>query len=229
MHKSLTWKEHIQYINMKLAKNIFILAKMRYFTPQDTLCSIYNAFILPYVNYCTINWGGASATVLDPLSKSLKKAARIIFFEKQTARSRPLFKKLKSLTIEDTYYEECTKFMFDISKGRCEDFFSNNFQLSKDRHNKQTRQATSGKFSFTKTRTKHKLNFITTSGVKNGTISPSIRGTLLQKNYLVNVTSKYYWISTDRRIYPMEKENDPFLYFSAFIFICPSYCCLHYT
>ena len=166
MDKSLTWKEHIQYINTKLANNIGVLAKLRYFTPQDTLCSIYNAFISPYVNYCTINCGGASVKILVPLSKSLKKAARIIFFEKQTAPSRPLFKRLKSLTLEDTYHLECTKFMFDISKGRCEDFFSKYFQLSKDKHKIQTRQATSGKFSFPKTRTKHKPNFITTSGVK---------------------------------------------------------------
>ena len=92
LDKSLTWKEHIQYINTKLAKNTGILAKLRYFTPQDGLCSIYNAFISPYVNYCTINWGGASAKILDPLSKSLKRAARIIFFETQTAPSRPLLK-----------------------------------------------------------------------------------------------------------------------------------------
>ena len=166
MDKSLTWKEHIQYINTKLAKNIGILAKLRYFTPQDTLCSIYNAFISPYVNYCTIIWGGASTAILDPLSKSFKKAARIVFFEKQTAPSKLLFKTLKSLTLEGTYNLECAKFMFDISKGRFEDFLSKYFQLSKDRHKIQTRQATSGRFSFTKTRTKHKLSFITILGVR---------------------------------------------------------------
>ena len=30
MDKSLTWKKHMQYINTKLAKNIDILAKLRY-------------------------------------------------------------------------------------------------------------------------------------------------------------------------------------------------------
>ena len=132
IEKNLTWREHLQYIITKLAKNIGILAKLRYYTSQDTLCNIYNAFISPH--YCAINWGGACATILDPLSKSFRKAARIIFFEKQTADSRPLFKKLNSLNLEDTCNLECAKFMFDISKGRCEDFFSNYFQLSKDRH-----------------------------------------------------------------------------------------------
>ena len=102
--------------------------------------------------------GGASPTMLDPLSKSLKKAVRIIFFEKQTGHSGQLFKKLQSLTLEDTYNIECSKLMIDISKGRCKDFFNNYFKLSKDRHKIQTRQATSGKFSIIKTRTKHKLN-----------------------------------------------------------------------
>ena len=172
MDKGLTWKEHIQYINTKLAKNIGILAKLRHFTPRDTLCSIYSAVILPYVSYCTSTWGGASATVLDPLSKSPKKATRVIFLETQIAPPRPLLQKFKSHTIEDTYNLECAKFMFDISKGCCENFFGNYFKLSKHRHKIQTRQATSGKFSFTRTRTKHKLNFITTSGVKIWTNFP---------------------------------------------------------
>ena len=164
--KNLTWKEHIKYINTKVSKNTGILAKLRHFTPQDTLRNIYNAFISPFINYCTINWGGACATTLDPLNKSLKRAARIIFFKKQIAHSRPLFKKFNSLKLDDTYKLECAKFMFDISKGHCDDFFNNYFQLSKDKHKIQTRQATSGKFSFSKTRTKYKHSYITTSGVK---------------------------------------------------------------
>ena len=164
--KNLTWMEHIQYINTKVSKNTGILAKLRHFTLQGTLRTIYNAFISPFIKYCTINWGGACATTLDPLHKRLKRAARIIFFEKQIAHSRLLFKNLNSLNLNDTYNLDCAKFMFDISKGHCDDLFNNYFQLSKDRHKTQTRQATSGKFSFSKTRTKYNHSYITTSGVK---------------------------------------------------------------
>ena len=140
-----------------------ILAKLRYFTPQDTLCSIDNLFISSCPYYCTNNLGGANATILDPVSKSLKTAA---VFEKQAACSRPLFTKLKSRALEDMYNIECAKFMFYTPKGRYEDFFSNYFQLSKDRHKMETPKKTSGKFSFRKTRAKHSFNFIATSGVK---------------------------------------------------------------
>ena len=48
---------------------------------KKTLSNIYEAFNLPYINHCTIISGGVCATILCPGSKSLKKAARIMFFE----------------------------------------------------------------------------------------------------------------------------------------------------
>ena len=162
----LTWKQHIQHVNTKVAKSIGILAKMRHFAPNNILLNIYNAFISPHINYGIINWGGAYQNSLDPLSKNQKKAARLLFFKQRNERSNPLFKALNSLNLHDTYKLECAKFMYDISKGNCEKFFNDIFQLIREKHHLQTRQATSGNFALPVARTNYKRRLITNFGVE---------------------------------------------------------------
>ena len=162
----LTWKQHIQHVNTKVAKSIGILAKMRHFAPNNILLNIYNAFISPHINYGIINWGGAYQNSLDPLSKNQKKAARLLFFKQRNERSNPLFKALNSLNLHDTYKLECAKFMYEISKGNCEKFFNDIFQLIREKHHLQTRQATSGNFALPVARTNYKRRLITNFGVE---------------------------------------------------------------
>ena len=137
IHKITDHMPNFVTLKRKIIKNYKTKAMKYYFCNlKQTLSNIYEAFILPYINHCTIIWGGI-CTILCPGSKSLKKAARIIFFKKQSARSRPLYKHLKSQTLEDRYNLDYMNFMLDISREWSKDFFSNYFWLSKDRHKMQ--------------------------------------------------------------------------------------------
>ena len=89
-----------------------------------------------------------------------------MLFKQRNEHSKPLFKILKSLNLQDTYKLECAKFMYDISRGNCEKFFSDLFQLTSEKHHIQTRQATSGNFSLPVARTNYKRRLITNFGVK---------------------------------------------------------------
>ena len=41
----LSWKHHINYVALKISRNIGILAKLRHFVPPKTLFGIYNSLI----------------------------------------------------------------------------------------------------------------------------------------------------------------------------------------
>ena len=47
--QTLPWDSQIQHINSKLAKNIAIIRKFRYFVDRHTLKQLYYSFINPYV------------------------------------------------------------------------------------------------------------------------------------------------------------------------------------
>ena len=62
--QNLHWGPQIQHINNKLAINIAIIQKLRYFVDLHTLKQLYYSFIYPYLSYAIITWGSASKTSL---------------------------------------------------------------------------------------------------------------------------------------------------------------------
>ena len=190
--KNLTWTNHIKHVTTKVAKGIDILSKIRHYAPKNILINVYNAFSYPHINYGITNWGGTYPTILDELTKYLKKAARITNYRKPIEHSKPSFKALHSLNLEDTYMLECAKFFFDISKGQNNALFSSFFRLTKDQHQYSTRQVRSGKLYTPTIRTNYKKRFISYSGIKIWNNIPEEIRNFPSKNVLLGIIRKYY-------------------------------------
>ena len=56
----LSWKHHINYIALKISRNIGIISRLRHFVPLKTLLIIYNSLISSYISYGLLAWGQAS-------------------------------------------------------------------------------------------------------------------------------------------------------------------------
>ena len=65
--KHLNWQPQIQHVNNKLAKNLGILSKLRYYVDLNILKQIYYSLIYPYLSYGILAWGCPSKTRLDCL------------------------------------------------------------------------------------------------------------------------------------------------------------------
>ena len=52
--KRLSWDRHIEHINSKLNRGIDILRKLRSYLQQNSLRTIYNSFLKPYIEYGTL-------------------------------------------------------------------------------------------------------------------------------------------------------------------------------
>ena len=92
LDQNLNWKKHISHVSTKLSKYVGLLYKLRHFVPKSTLSSLYNAFIMPHINYGLIDWSSATKTSLVPIKRCLKRAVRAINFAKFQDHSLPLFK-----------------------------------------------------------------------------------------------------------------------------------------
>ena len=75
---NLNWSAPIRYIQNKIAKGIEIIIKTRKVFDYETLLSLYNSLIYPYITYCIYAWGNAFPTHIKPIVLSQKKAVRII-------------------------------------------------------------------------------------------------------------------------------------------------------
>ena len=69
----LNWQHHISYISCKIAKGIGIIIKLRKFLNNESLKSLYYAFIYPYLMYCNYIWGNACSVYLNKLNVLQKK------------------------------------------------------------------------------------------------------------------------------------------------------------
>ena len=72
INEELTWKYHINYLTMKVAKMTGIMAKARHFLPLKTLLTLYNAMIHPYLTYCNIIWASTYPTRLKRILRTQK-------------------------------------------------------------------------------------------------------------------------------------------------------------
>ena len=73
----LTWRQYIENIKNKINKGLGILKKVRHFLQEDTLVSLLNAFLKPYIDYGSLTWGITANTHLLKLKRTPNKVTRI--------------------------------------------------------------------------------------------------------------------------------------------------------
>ena len=126
----LKWTQQIEAINLKLSKGTGLLAKIRHFVPRSVLRSLYYSFINSYIEYNLLNWGMASDTNLNTVTKKVNKAIRIISFEDNDSPTIPLFKKLDILPLTSAIQAKYAKFMWKLYNNLLPSALSSNFHHS---------------------------------------------------------------------------------------------------
>ena len=56
----LTWHQHIENIKNKINKGLGTLKKMCHFFQEDTLVSLFYAFLKPHIDYGSLTWEGTT-------------------------------------------------------------------------------------------------------------------------------------------------------------------------
>ena len=64
LDENLCWKEHINYVENKIAKNIDLLYKAKPYIDKHSLLSLYHSYIHSYISYGNIALGSTTRTNL---------------------------------------------------------------------------------------------------------------------------------------------------------------------
>ena len=118
--KGLSWDRHIEHINSKLNRGIGILRKRRSYLQQDSLRSICNSFLEPYIEYGTLAWGGAPNKYLDKIEKCIKRSMGTMLFQNRFNNVKPFYKHLNILPLTKNIKLLQGKFMWssELKKSR---------------------------------------------------------------------------------------------------------------
>ena len=86
---------NIEYVNFFNFLGLTIDSHL--FVPLNVRLMLYNALILPHLNYCVTAWGYQCNRII----KLQKKAIRIVMISSYNAHTESFFKNLKLLKIQD--------------------------------------------------------------------------------------------------------------------------------
>ena len=120
LDKHISWKNHINLITKKISKTAGILNKLKHFLPIDVLLNIYNALIVPYLNYGALLWQKCANRLLV----LQKKAIRAICNAKYNAHTGILFKSLGILRCTDICVLQCFKFCYKLENKLLPAYFT---------------------------------------------------------------------------------------------------------
>jgi hypothetical protein len=79
----------IKHVQSKIAKNLGILKKFRYYTDLKILKQLYYTLIYPYLNYGLMSWGNIYPTVLNKLRSCQNTCIKSIFFAHMRENATP--------------------------------------------------------------------------------------------------------------------------------------------
>ena len=90
--ENLNWKEHVNYIALKISKSIGVFNILKHMLPMKILTNLYNCMIVSHFMYSNIVWGGCSFYSSQKLFLLQKRAIRAITKSNYLAHTQQLFK-----------------------------------------------------------------------------------------------------------------------------------------
>jgi len=112
LDEKLKWTQHLNHITAAISRGLGVMGRMRKILPQNVVSMLYFSLIYPYLIYCCIIWGGASATALHKLEVLQNRAVRIITLSPFRSSASPLYKQLLLLKFSDIRKLQIVQFMF---------------------------------------------------------------------------------------------------------------------
>ncbi len=104
------------------------LTKLRYYLPKRTLNTIYNALVLPIIDYGSVVLGYTYDCHINWLIKLQKRAARVVSSSPFRAHSEPLFKQLNWISFSDRINFNSCAYIHKSLSNLCSIFSSDFFK-----------------------------------------------------------------------------------------------------
>lgn len=135
--KNLNWSAHVNEITKKVASTIGALKRNRAYLSTRTAIQIYNALILPHLDYCSQVWDALYDTYSKRLQRLQNRAARAVTKSNYDIRSKDLLTKLNWDTLNLRSKKQKVTLMYKIMNGRAPEYLQN--LLCKQEHHYQLR------------------------------------------------------------------------------------------
>ena len=141
--EKLRWSEHIDRVSAKVGRLVGVLGRIRTTIGGSSLHKLYNALVLPHLQYCLMVWGdfqeGKNKTQGEKLLKYQKTIMSMIEGSGRRNHSEPIFYELGILKIDDLYRQQLRIHAWKFSRGMLPENQRAMLCMVRDTHNYETR------------------------------------------------------------------------------------------
>ena len=190
LDENLTWKNHIQMIENKVAKSISILYRAKFHLNKYCLKQIYFSFIHSYINYANIAWASTHKSKLMRLYRQQKQASRIIFGKDKYTHAKPLLKKINVLNIFQLNIYQNLIFMYKLNRDLTPITFKSKFNKRTFHYNLRASSSLLYDTSLKKTKLGHFSITYRSPFLWNNVISDKERDTLCLSQFKQTIKIK---------------------------------------
>ena len=141
---NLTWRTHTTHVCNIISKYNGIIRKVKQFLPSESLPTLFNTLVYPYINYCAIIWADNNNSHRDSILLLQKRIVRTCTNSMWLEHTNPLFQSLNTLKIQDIHCLQVGIFMYQFHHNLFPDDLlePNYFTMNNEVHNYNTRGAT---------------------------------------------------------------------------------------
>ena len=151
--EGLRWTSHIQKVSGKIGRLVGIMGRVASVLGSEQLLTLYNALVLPHLQYCLIAWGdfkeGRNKLLGDTLLRHQKKLARLIEGGKR-CHADPIFGQRGILKINDLYRQQLRTHAWMFRNDRLPENQAELLGKTEEVHSHNTRAARAGLYVSTR-------------------------------------------------------------------------------
>ena len=108
---NLTWHNHFKFLSKKISSFLWLLSKIRTYVSIDHRLLLYNAYIKPHFDYCSMIWSNSSNANINKVTKLQRRACKIILGHEYSDLNEAL-EKLKMLSFDQSVFLSKAKMMY---------------------------------------------------------------------------------------------------------------------
>ena len=146
--EGLKWTEQIEKVRSKVSRLLGVLGRARGALGGKLVHTLYNALVLPHLQYCLMIWGdfqeGRNKSLKESLLKCQKRFVGIISEKRGRYHADPIFSNLSILKIDDLYRIQLRVYAWQFLKGTLPGSQSAMLSKMSDVHRHNTRSAETG-------------------------------------------------------------------------------------
>ena len=191
----LKWKSHIRNVENTISRHIGLIRRAEYLLDSRCLLLLYNAFVLPFLNYCVQIWGSTYDTNFLNLITAQKKAIRIVDHAGWRDHTSPIFKKYNVLKFLDLVKISQINVMHNFLRNTLPENVANHFAIYQGDGHRVTRVHQHFTVPFAPTNYRKFSIYVAAPNTWNKIIAaqiPNINDIPLSKSFFKKVSKKIF-------------------------------------